>query len=84
MVGKTDLFNIKSRHLVDIFHTYEINTQKPFEMSQYEVHCLSGIFCLIFHTESWSFEVFSMERETLLSKSTCFHVLVVSQNLIIL
>ena len=58
MVGKTDLFNIKSRHLIDIFHTYEINTQKPFEMSQHRVHRLSGIFFLVLKEELWRFETF--------------------------
>lgn len=58
MVVKTDLFNIKSRHLIDIFHTYEINTQRPFEMSQHQVHCLSGIFHLVLHAELWRFEAF--------------------------
>ena len=57
MVGKTNLFNIKCRHLVDVFHTYEINTLKSFQMSHYRVHCVSGIFCLIFRTESGRFEV---------------------------
>lgn len=80
MVGKTNLFNIKCRHLVDVFHTYEINTLKSFQMSHYRVHCVSGIFCLIFRTESGRFEVlFDWTWDTVFQKYFCPRALHVTE-----